>query len=196
MSKSNPVHLWRFGCTRALIFTQKWLYRPGWHLQKNKNVHKKKLGGLSSKKNPVSGRAMGKGKMLHFVAFFVHFDKLIRPHPGPLCPPPPWSVTDGFPNRCDPQAEVHWQSHCGNGGRDLLHKDFLHWANIWGRSAGDSLSCDVTDSSFYSCVYFKVVVQLYLIYMMTTKVLIIWHFLFIGNDVIILQPGSELSWFP
>ena len=27
---------------------------------------------------------MVKGKMLHFVAFFVHFDKLIRPHPGPL----------------------------------------------------------------------------------------------------------------
>jgi len=27
---------------------------------------------------------MIKGKMLHFVAFFVHFDKLIRPHPGPL----------------------------------------------------------------------------------------------------------------
>jgi len=40
--------------------------------------------GLSSKNNPVSGRAMIKGKMLHFVAFFVHFDKLIRPHPGPL----------------------------------------------------------------------------------------------------------------
>ena len=27
MSKSNPVHLWRFGRTRALIFTQKWLNR-------------------------------------------------------------------------------------------------------------------------------------------------------------------------
>ena len=27
---------------------------------------------------------MVKGKMLHFVAFFVHCDKLIRPHPGPL----------------------------------------------------------------------------------------------------------------
>ena len=36
------------------------------------------------KKNPISGRAMVKGKMLHFVAFFVHFDKSIRPHPGPL----------------------------------------------------------------------------------------------------------------
>ena len=43
--------------------------------------------GTIIKKNPVSGRAMVKGKMLHFVAFFVHFDKLIRPHPGPLCPP-------------------------------------------------------------------------------------------------------------
>ena len=41
------------------------------------------------KKNPVSGRAMVKGKMLHFVAFFVHLDKLIRPHPGPL-----WDVQD------------------------------------------------------------------------------------------------------
>ena len=27
MSKSNPVHLWRFGRTRTLIFTQKWLNR-------------------------------------------------------------------------------------------------------------------------------------------------------------------------
>ena len=27
MSKSNPVHPWRFGRTRALIFTQKWLKR-------------------------------------------------------------------------------------------------------------------------------------------------------------------------
>ena len=27
---------------------------------------------------------MVKGKMLHFVAFFVQFDKLGRPHPGPL----------------------------------------------------------------------------------------------------------------
>ena len=44
-------------------------------------------------KNPVSGRAMVKGKMLHFVAFFVHFDKLIRPHPGPLWGVPPKSVT-------------------------------------------------------------------------------------------------------
>ena len=42
------------------------------------------LGGTIIKKNPVSGRVMVKGKMLHFVAFFVHFDKLIRPHPGPL----------------------------------------------------------------------------------------------------------------
>ena len=33
---------------------------------------------------PASGRGMVRGKMSHFVAFFVHFDKLIRPHPGPL----------------------------------------------------------------------------------------------------------------
>ena len=59
MSKSNPVHLWRFGCTRALIFTQKWLYRPGWHLQKNKNGQKLFFRGLSSKKI-----VSGKGKML------------------------------------------------------------------------------------------------------------------------------------
>ena len=38
----------------------------------------------TAKKIPVSGRAMVRGKMLHFVAFFVFFDKLIRPHPGPL----------------------------------------------------------------------------------------------------------------
>ena len=27
--------------------------------------------------------------LLHFDAFFVHFDKLIRRPPGPLCPPFP-----------------------------------------------------------------------------------------------------------
>ena len=43
-----------------------------------------KIWGDYNQKNPDSGRAMVKGKMLHFVAFFVHFDKLIRPHPGPL----------------------------------------------------------------------------------------------------------------
>ena len=32
----------------------------------------------------ASGRGMVRGKMSLFVAFFVHFDKLIRPHPGPL----------------------------------------------------------------------------------------------------------------
>ena len=32
----------------------------------------------------ASGRGMVRGKMSHFVAFFVHFDKLIRPPPGPL----------------------------------------------------------------------------------------------------------------
>ena len=32
----------------------------------------------------ASGRGMVRGKMLHFVAFFVHFDKLIRRPPGPL----------------------------------------------------------------------------------------------------------------
>ena len=88
MGKSNPVHLWRFDCTRALIFTQNWLNRPEWHLQKNKNGQKSYFLGAITKKNPVSWRAIVKGKMLHFVAFFVHFDKLIRPHPGPLCPPP------------------------------------------------------------------------------------------------------------
>ena len=33
---------------------------------------------------PASGRGMVRGKMLHFVAFFVNFDKLIRRPPGPL----------------------------------------------------------------------------------------------------------------
>ena len=32
----------------------------------------------------ASGRGMVRGKMSLFVAFFVHFDKSIRPHPGPL----------------------------------------------------------------------------------------------------------------
>ena len=39
---------------------------------------------LNWPKIPASGRGMVRGKMSHFVAFFVHFNKLIRPHPGPL----------------------------------------------------------------------------------------------------------------
>ena len=47
MSKPNPVHPWRFGRTRALIFTQKWLKRvkigvlhatPNFFLRPNKSV--------------------------------------------------------------------------------------------------------------------------------------------------------------
>ena len=34
---------------------------------------------------------MFKGLMSLFVSFFVHFQKLIRPYPGPLCPPPPFN---------------------------------------------------------------------------------------------------------
>ena len=60
-----------------------WLNRPVTPSKKQK-WPKMIFLGILSKKNPVSGRAMVKGKMLHFVAFFVHFDKSIRPHPGPL----------------------------------------------------------------------------------------------------------------
>ena len=35
--------------------------------------------GTIIQKNPVLGKAMVRGKMSHFVAFFVHFDKLIQP---------------------------------------------------------------------------------------------------------------------
>ena len=52
--------------------------------QKKQNGRKSFFLGLLSKITLVSGRVMVRGKMLYFVAFFVHFDKLIRPHPGPL----------------------------------------------------------------------------------------------------------------
>ena len=52
---------------------------------------------------------MVKGKMSHFVAFFVHFDKLIRPHPGPLCPR---SFSENhiadFATKFDKSAYVHY----------------------------------------------------------------------------------------
>ena len=70
MSKSNPVHLWRFGRTRALIFTQKLLNRVT--PSKNKNGQESNFLGLSSKKNPVSGRAMVRDITMHFDALFVH----------------------------------------------------------------------------------------------------------------------------
>ena len=40
-------------------------------------------------KNSVFGKALFRVKMSHFVSFFVHFEKLIRRPPGPLCQPPP-----------------------------------------------------------------------------------------------------------
>ena len=70
MSKSNPVHLWRFDLTRALIFTQKLLNRVT--PSKNKNGQESNFLGLSSKKNPVSGRAMVRDITMHFDALFVH----------------------------------------------------------------------------------------------------------------------------
>ena len=35
---------------------------------------------------------MFKGLLSLFVSFFVHFQKLIRPYPGPLCPPPRYGL--------------------------------------------------------------------------------------------------------
>ena len=81
MSKSNPVHLWKFGCTRALIFTQTWLDRPGWHLQKKNNGQKSFFFYFIIKNKSVSGE---NNVQCVIASFFVHFQKLIRPHPGPL----------------------------------------------------------------------------------------------------------------
>ena len=39
---------------------------------------------LSSKKSPVLGKTMFRVLLPLFASFFVHFQKLIRPHPGPL----------------------------------------------------------------------------------------------------------------
>ena len=85
MSKSNLFYLCRFGRTRALIFTQKWLNRA----TPSKKLKWPKINffGTIIKKNSSFRESNSQGKMSHFVAFFVHFDKLIRPHPGPLCPP-------------------------------------------------------------------------------------------------------------
>ena len=58
-----------------------------WQGQTCKNGQKYFLGGLSLKIILVLGKAMFKVLLPHFAWFFVHFDKLIRPHPGPLCPP-------------------------------------------------------------------------------------------------------------
>merc|ERR1712018_852342 len=44
---------------------------------------------LSLKLIEVLWKAMVIVKLSHFVGFFVHFYKLIRLPPGPLCPPPP-----------------------------------------------------------------------------------------------------------
>ena len=62
------------------------------NLQKTKMAKNHFLGTVI-KKISDSGRAMVRGKMSHFVAFFVHFDKLIRPHPGPL-----WGGLDPCPD--------------------------------------------------------------------------------------------------
>ena len=43
---------------------------------------------LSLKLIEVLWKAMVRVKLFHFVGFFVHFYKLIRLPPGPLCPPP------------------------------------------------------------------------------------------------------------
>ena len=45
--------------------------------------------------NPVLGRAMVKGITMHFDVLFIHFDKLIRPHPGPL-----WEGGKGSYGKC------------------------------------------------------------------------------------------------
>ena len=39
---------------------------------------------LSSKKSLVLGKTMFRVLLPLFASFFVHFQKLIRPHPGPL----------------------------------------------------------------------------------------------------------------
>ena len=51
------------------------------HAKMAKNIF---LGGLSLKIILVLGKAMFKVLLPHFAWFFVLFDKLIRPHPGPL----------------------------------------------------------------------------------------------------------------
>ena len=54
--------------------------------------------------------------LLHFDAFFVHFDKLIRWPPGPLCPPTPLTENH-FAKK--PLAERGGTPHSGPGGRQI-----------------------------------------------------------------------------
>ena len=91
----------------------------------------------------ASGRGMVRGKMLHFVAFFVHFDKLIRPHPGPLWeggsaaweffPHNPVFLWESFPN-CHRHLDVTTKKLL----KWLTHKDdfafvrFHGFAYVWG----------------------------------------------------------------
>ena len=66
-----------------------------WQSQTCKNGQKYFLGGLSLKIILVLGKAMFKVLLPHFAWFFVHFDKLIRPHPGPL-----WEGGKGSYGKC------------------------------------------------------------------------------------------------
>ena len=60
---------------------------------------------------------MVKGKILHFVAFLVQFDKLIRPHPGPL-----WGGGGGSQKRFDINRRVLKKSLVGANGQIAQRK--------------------------------------------------------------------------
>ena len=89
------------------------------------------------------------------------------------------------------KAEVHWQPDCWIGRGDLQHKDFLHWTDFWGGASGNSHLFHL-NLSFFIHTFSKVAVQLYLIYMMNTKV----DKSFRTERVTIIHPGSGRSSFP
>ena len=60
----------------------------------------------------VLGKTMLKVLLPHFAWFFVHFDKLIRPHPGPLCPPHPAQFAHCMLRRRSFSLDILRQKHC------------------------------------------------------------------------------------
>ena len=73
-----------------------------------------------------------------FAAFFVHFDKLIRQPPGPLCPPPIRDyVIYGSPliprGEILPIVESHRVTKCGLGFVEASHCQpvtIFFWSNL------------------------------------------------------------------
>ena len=115
------------------------------------------------KKNPVSGRAMVRDITMHFDALFVNFDKLIRPHPGPLWggrPLPELKNTiyififDGR-KRCTscPKENIYFYRRCSLIMLTLSGTAFAHCSGVAARWILQSFKCKLGfDHQQYSSV--------------------------------------------